>query len=302
VAVSDLRRFLTKYNRAREHFHRGNFQACQMNLGEAIKNRLKGQFLKADRELIDQDLFTLVSQVTAHKFFKETYGPVTIVEGQMEQWLALFDQVVFLESEIYDRLNEAQEKLDARQTEAARQLFDKILADYADDPGMAIDIGDRYMDRRLYADAEKAYRRAVGLMEGKPDIPAALLADTKQKAGRSNARYTMTAFWSSIRDRPFQEKSERLAAKLNEIYRFGREVRWTDIREEKNGLITLDLRVGGQQLAWVDPLEVLPLWKLDLTGSAVTDLTPLKGLPLTWLSLGYNDKISDLRPLRGLPL
>ena len=163
MAVSDLRRFLTKYNRAREHFHRRNFPACQMNLGEAIKSRLKGQFLKADRDLIDQDLFTLVSQVTAHKSFKEAYGPVTIVEGQMEQWLALFDQVVFLESEIYDRLKEAQEKLDARQTETARQLFDRILADYADDPGMAIDIGDRYMDRRLYADAEKAYRQAVSI-------------------------------------------------------------------------------------------------------------------------------------------
>ena len=163
MAVSDLRRFLTKYNRAREHLHRGNFQACQMNLGEAIKNRLKGQFLKADRELIDQDLFTLVSQVTAHKSFKEAYGPVTIVEGQMEQWLALFDQVVFLESEIYDRLKEAQERLDAKQVEAARELFDGILADFADDPGVAIDIGDRYMDRRLYADAGKAYRQAVSI-------------------------------------------------------------------------------------------------------------------------------------------
>lgn len=166
MAVSDLRRFLTKYNRAREHFGRGNLQACQMNLGEALRISLKGQFLKRDRKIIDHDLFLLVSQVTDHKSFRETYGPVTIVEGQIKEWLALFDQVVFLEAEIYDRLRGAQERLDADQTEAARLLFDGILDDYAQVPGVAIDIGDRYMDRRLYADAEEAYRRAVAVAPG----------------------------------------------------------------------------------------------------------------------------------------
>jgi tetratricopeptide (TPR) repeat protein len=34
----------------------------------------------------------------------------------------------------------------------------------------------------------------------------------------------------------------------------------------------------------------------------VTDLAPLKGLPLTWLSISNNDQVRDLTPLKGMPL
>jgi eukaryotic-like serine/threonine-protein kinase len=41
---------------------------------------------------------------------------------------------------------------------------------------------------------------------------------------------------------------------------------------------------------------------LDLSGTKVTDLTALEGMPLGWLSLSNCTEVSDLSPLRDLPL
>jgi hypothetical protein len=44
------------------------------------------------------------------------------------------------------------------------------------------------------------------------------------------------------------------------------------------------------------------LLRLRFTDSAITDLTILKGLPITWLRLEGCTNITDLRPLKGAPL
>ncbi len=43
--------------------------------------------------------------------------------------------------------------------------------------------------------------------------------------------------------------------------------------------------------------------ELDLNGIPISDLSPLKGMPLSKLEVGYNDrKLKDLGPLKGMPL
>ena len=44
------------------------------------------------------------------------------------------------------------------------------------------------------------------------------------------------------------------------------------------------------------------LLNLDQCGRQVRDLTPLKGMPLTWLSLFGCEQVRDLTPLKGMPL
>ena len=53
----------------------------------------------------------------------------------------------------------------------------------------------------------------------------------------------------------------------------------------------------------LSPLKDLPLTQLNLTSAnGITDLSPLKGLPLTQLDLFDADGITDLSPLKDLPL
>jgi hypothetical protein len=53
----------------------------------------------------------------------------------------------------------------------------------------------------------------------------------------------------------------------------------------------------------LDPLRGIPLTSLSLKGcSQVSDLSPLRGMPLRALDLTYCSQIRDLSPLKGMPL
>lgn len=49
-------------------------------------------------------------------------------------------------------------------------------------------------------------------------------------------------------------------------------------------------------------IEGMPLTSLNIGSTAVTDLTPLRGMPLEWLFAWAGFRGSDLAPLRGMPL
>ncbi|MGE3407572.1 MAG: protein kinase [Pirellulales bacterium] len=51
----------------------------------------------------------------------------------------------------------------------------------------------------------------------------------------------------------------------------------------------------------LSPLKGLPLWYLSISNTRVSDLMPLKGMPLRQLSIS-GTQVSDLSPLRDLPL
>jgi hypothetical protein len=58
---------------------------------------------------------------------------------------------------------------------------------------------------------------------------------------------------------------------------------------------------GQSRLADLTPLKGLPLTFLDCSGTNVADLTPLKGMKLTCLRC-FNTQVADLTPLAGMPL
>ncbi len=66
-----------------------------------------------------------------------------------------------------------------------------------------------------------------------------------------------------------------------------------------DGTYTLEIR--GQPLSDLTFLKGAPLSRLVLPGGKIADLTPLTGMPLTHLDLSQNP-LTDLTPLRGLPL
>lgn len=68
---------------------------------------------------------------------------------------------------------------------------------------------------------------------------------------------------------------------------------------DADGLLKLDL--GGSVVRDLAPLRGLPIKTLNLQRTKVTDLTPLRGMPLTYLNLGHV-AVDDWSPIRSLPL
>jgi hypothetical protein len=58
---------------------------------------------------------------------------------------------------------------------------------------------------------------------------------------------------------------------------------------------------GGTKVTDLSPLKDMPLTTLLFQNSHVSDLSPLKGMRLTGLQC-RNTKVADLTPLKGMPL
>lgn len=52
----------------------------------------------------------------------------------------------------------------------------------------------------------------------------------------------------------------------------------------------------------LEPLRNLPIWRLFLIGSNVSDMSPLAGKPIQELQVDYCQHLKDVAPLRGAPL
>ncbi|MFO0906683.1 MAG: protein kinase [Pirellulales bacterium] len=94
------------------------------------------------------------------------------------------------------------------------------------------------------------------------------------------------------------------AANFWEIHRFASRLHESGIKPQAlrrldNGMWDVDLSDSG--VADLSPLRGMPIERLNLFRTVVTDLTPISELPLTFLELSHTP-IADLGPLRGMPL
>jgi serine/threonine protein kinase/Leucine-rich repeat (LRR) protein len=106
------------------------------------------------------------------------------------------------------------------------------------------------------------------------------------------------------------QRAESFLGPLRErmpVYRKRIEAGWPDWPGLGNRLVlhsTGELRLdlaGVKQVNDVAPLKGMPLSVLSIAYTPVEDLTPLQGMPLSSLNIGRS-RVSSLEPLRGLPL
>jgi len=71
------------------------------------------------------------------------------------------------------------------------------------------------------------------------------------------------------------------------------------IQRQQGRIVAVGLREAN--VSDLSPLRGLPLQLLDLTATQVSDLSPLSGMRLVRLALG-GTKVQDLSPLKGMPL
>ncbi|MBM4033924.1 MAG: tetratricopeptide repeat protein [Planctomycetes bacterium] len=161
--------------------------------------------------------------------------------------------------------------------------------------------GDALYASDRFAHAARSYQRAVHLCEADPAIPAPTKEAFKDKLVKANGRLRMAGFYESIRKLPLDEQQERLAARINEAYQGGVIYYSNGVVIEKGGRFRISLGYAGSKARWLDPLRGLPITELSIESTGVEDLCPVRGMPLTQLNCG-GTRVKDLSPLRGMRL
>jgi len=130
---------------------------------------------------------------------------------------------------------------------------------------------------------------------GTPALPAKPAAETAP---------TADPFLKEVAALPPEQQVVRVMAKLKEL---NPNFDGKETHKIENGAVT-ELALSTIGVADITPLKALPqLKRLTLASASASqkgslaDLSPLKGLPLTWLYC-QNNPIGDLSPLRDMPL
>ncbi|MBM4031644.1 MAG: hypothetical protein FJ291_07645 [Planctomycetes bacterium] len=153
-----------------------------------------------------------------------------------------------------------------------------------------------------YADAVKAFERAVALMESDPKVLPPFLAEKKDRLLCARAEAACVGFWDSIRKLPLEEQQRRITAKFTEIHSVAMQPRFI---VDKGLIIGLDM--WAMPVRFLQPLRAMPLTYLRCEDTHVSDLRPLRGMPLSSFYcggrlMGRRSGLAQLGPLEGMPL
>jgi len=159
--------------------------------------------------------------------------------------------------------------------------------------------GDTLYEVEDFRRAEQAYGRALEQMKAARDVPGGMTDKVGQKHEAALAWLKCEGFHDSIKALPASEQVGAIVKKLGQIH--GRAISCQESTIEQDCLVGVVFR----GLKYLQPFRGLPLKSLTLHGvrdrKALTDLRPLKGMPLTYLSCLFTG-VQDLTPLGGMPL
>ena len=168
----------------------------------------------------------------------------------------------------------------------AKQQFDSAAEDLA-----------KYLEQRP-DDAATAQLRDLCRTAKQDDVPT---LNVFYKAFLENKRFVLAEQMTHLTERLVKSRQELLG-----VYRQRIEAAWPGLGErlslDGDGRFRLNF-TDCNQVKDLTPLKGMPLTWLSLTNcQQVRDLEPLKGMPLTGLHLAVCVQVRELEPLKGMPL
>ena len=159
------------------------------------------------------------------------------------------------------------------------------------------------------ADHPGARAELEAYLRQKPDdADAKALAELCKRAKAGDSRHASLFAEILLRQKAyyFAESLTRDAQKLLPAYRLRLDAAWagagSKLGVSQEGSFELSL-YGRKDVTELEPLRGMPLTRLVLAGCGqLRDLSPLRGMPLTRLDLGGLGQVKDLSPLKGMPL
>ena len=254
--------------------------------------------------------------------------------GKLEEALALIESKEGKKD--WFALKEAGERLrDASKHRESLRAFKESLA-HLDKPTRVpegekswrrvVETADALLAQQLYPDASASYRKAIEMMQ-KGSVPTGWLSKAQSKLKEAeDGLAELKAFLEDRRDNeeawvkcedlyalrkelPAEEYWQRVLKKFEELH--GQKVRAEcEIEEGVIRSVSLASNIYAQRQPlqrYIQPLHGLALKRVDLGThgygyrKGISDLTPLRGMPLELLSVEHTSVV-DLGPLRGMPL
>ena len=131
----------------------------------ALELRISHEFRPENQELIDRKLYKISSAITRSEEFKSRFGPISVALGDNKTFYDFLKSMISAAMEVsgaerLELLKKAQQLLDSGNIDEARDLLNSLLAATPDDVELYLNIGERYLDKELYEDAELTFRQA----------------------------------------------------------------------------------------------------------------------------------------------
>jgi tetratricopeptide (TPR) repeat protein len=130
-----------------------------------LEIRIGHEFRPENEELIDKKLYKITTDITRSQEFKSRFGPVSVALGDNKTLYDFLKSMISAEMEIsstarLEFLEKAQQFLDSGRIDEARDLLNSLLTAIPDDLNLYLNIGEQYLKRELYEDAELIFRQA----------------------------------------------------------------------------------------------------------------------------------------------
>ena len=140
----------------------GALNAAMANLVKATKLYITCPILKREREVLEEDFYNLLTKISKHPKFADTYGPVSFRQGEHKMNVEFMEQLIMFGAEnIKDKIEQGIELLEAERFEGARAIFQEVL----DNPDASLDdlviIGDAYLKKQRWKEAQEIFSQAM---------------------------------------------------------------------------------------------------------------------------------------------
>lgn len=136
--------------------------AAMANLVKALQIYISTPMLKKEKEILEDDFYNLELKIAKHPKFAETYGPVSFTRGEHKMAIEFMAQLIQVGAEgIKEKIEQGQELLEAERKTEAGQIFREVIENPAADFEDFIVIGDSYLKKNLWNEAQGVFSRAI---------------------------------------------------------------------------------------------------------------------------------------------
>ncbi|MDY6852484.1 MAG: hypothetical protein SV487_10495, partial [Thermodesulfobacteriota bacterium] len=136
--------------------------AAMANLVKALRIYIDTPMLKKEKEVLEDDFYNLELKIAKHPKFAETYGPVSFTRGEHKMAIEFMSQLIEVGAEgIKEKIEQGQELLEAERKTEAGKIFGEVMENPAVDLEDFIVIGDSYLKKNLWKEAQWFFSQAV---------------------------------------------------------------------------------------------------------------------------------------------
>ncbi|MBW2054015.1 MAG: tetratricopeptide repeat protein [Deltaproteobacteria bacterium] len=146
---------------AKNHILNGSVDEAMKTLVKALRLYLVTPVIKKERDLLEDQFYELEIKLSRHPKFIDTYGPVSFARGEHKMAINFMSQLFNLEPEpIEEKFSRFFVLLNQDRLTDAMVLTQEILEDPGVELKHMLKLGDAYLKRKHWREAENVYRLA----------------------------------------------------------------------------------------------------------------------------------------------